>query len=258
MQAERLVVEPNFLPEIGFLRRTDIRRNYGLVRFSPRPRQLRNVRRMTTQASLNYTTNNQDRLATREAVGRFETEFSNSDVASVVYTDSFERLVRPFATSPGVTLPVGSYSFHTTRIGYVAGQQRKVSGELVYETGPFYNGDRHTISLNGARMQVTPQMSREPSLSVNWVDLVQGSFTAKVVRTRATYTITPRMFVSGIVQYNSAGTSVGSNVRFRWEYRPGSKLFVVYTDDFDTEPRPNVVSLRNRAFVVKFNKLFRL
>ena len=43
------------------------------------------------------------------------------------------------------------------------------------------------------------------------------------------------MFVSGIVQYNSAGTSFGSNVRFRWEYRPGSELFVVYTDDYNTE-----------------------
>jgi hypothetical protein len=66
------------------------------------------------------------------------------------------------------------------------------------------------------------------------------------------------MFVSGIVQYNSAINSLGSNVRFRWEYRPGSELFVVYTDDFDTEARPDVTALRNRAFVVKFNRLFRL
>ena len=67
------------------------------------------------------------------------------------------------------------------------------------------------------------------------------------------------MFVSGIVQYNSAGSSVGSNVRFRWEYRPGSELFVVYTDDFNTdELRPNVTPLRNRAWVIKFNRLFRL
>jgi len=57
---------------------------------------------------------------------------------------------------------------------------------------------------------------------------------------------------------DSAGNSFGNNVRFRWEYRPGSELFVVYTDDFDTDPQPNVVSLRNRAFVVKFNRLFRL
>ena len=29
VQVERLVVEPNFLPEIGFVRRTDMRRNFG-------------------------------------------------------------------------------------------------------------------------------------------------------------------------------------------------------------------------------------
>jgi hypothetical protein len=259
VQAERLVVEPNFLPEIGFVRRTDMRRNFGMLRYSPRPNGIKSLRKITTQASLNYLTNNQDRLDTREAIGRVEFELRNSDLFSVSYTDNFERLVRPFAIATGVTLPSGGYNFNTTRIGYIGGQQRRVSGEIVLEAGKFYNGDRTTISLNTARMQVTPQVSLEPSLSINWVDLAQGSFTAKVARTRATYTITPRMFVSAIVQYNSAGTSFGSNVRFRWEYRPGSELFVVYTDDYNTEElRPDVTSLRNRAFVIKFNRLFRL
>jgi len=269
VQLERLVVEPDFLPEIGFVRRTDMRRNFGLLRVSPRPRNVPNLRRVTAAASLNYLTNNQDRLDTREAIGRVETEFTNSDLLSVAYTDSFERLVRPFAIAGGVTLPVGGYNFHTTRIGYIAGQQRPYSGEVVFEIGTFYNGDRRTLSMNSGRVQVTPQVSLEPSLSINWVDLVQGSFTAKVARTRATYTITPRMFVSGIVQYNTAGTSFGSNVRFRWEYRPGSELFVVYTDDYNTEDvRPegptgtalarDLTALRNRALVIKFNRLFRL
>ena len=258
-QAERLVVEPNFLPEVGFVRRTDMRRNFGLARYSPRPRNIPNLRRITNQVSFNYLTNNQNRLDTREATARVEAEFTNSDLFSVAYTDNYERLARPFAIATGVTLPVGSYDFYTTRIGYIGGQQRRISGEVVLETGTFYNGDRTTISVNTARVQVTPQVSLEPSFSVNWVDLVEGSFTAKVARTRATYTITPRMFVSGIVQYNSAGTSFGSNVRFRWEYRPGSELFIVYTDDYNTEElRPDVTSLRNRALVIKFNRLFRL
>ncbi len=259
VQVERLVVEPNFLPEIGFVRRTDMRRNFALLRFSPRPTRVPHLRKITTQASLNYTTNSHDRLDTREGVARAEAEFTNSDLFSVQYTDSFDRLVRPFAIDPKVTLPVGGYNFHITRVGYVAGQQRPYSGEVVYEFGTFYNGDRRTLSVNSGRIQVTPQVSLEPSVSVNWVTLLQGAFTAKVARTRVTYTITPRMFVSGIVQYNTAGTSAGSNVRFRWEYRPGSELFVVYTDDYNTEANhPSATALRNRAFVVKFNRLFRL
>jgi hypothetical protein len=129
---------------------------------------------------------------------------------------------------------------------------------MVFETGPFYNGDHTTIAVNSVRMQDTPQLSLELSLSISRVNLVQGSFIAKIVRTRTTYTITPRMFVSGLLQYNSASTSVGSNLRFRWEYQPGSELFVVYTDEYDSEARTDAVALRNRAIVVKFNRLFRL
>lgn len=258
VQVERLVIEPNFLPEIGFVRRTDMRRNFASARYSPRPRNIRNLRRLTGQTSLSYVTNNEDRLDTRDANARVEAEFTNSDLFSVAYTDNFERLVRPFAIATAVNIPPGGYDFHTIRVGYIAGQQRPYSGEVVFETGAFYNGDRTSIALNSGRMQVTPQVSLEPSFSINWIDLLQGSFTLKVARTRATYTITPRMFVSGIVQYNSAINSFGSNVRFRWEYRPGSELFVVYTDDFDTESRPDVTALRNRAFVIKFNRLFRL
>ena len=257
VQAERLVVEPNFLPEVGFLRRTDLRRNFGLLRFSPRPTTIRHVRKLTFQSSANYTTNNQDRLDTRELSATFQTEFVNSDVASIAYVDNFERLVLPFAVAPGVTIPIGSYDFHILQVSYAAGQQRRASGTLVYEVGKFYDGDRQTIALNAARIQVTPQISLEPSFSINDVNLPQASFVATVIRNRATYTITPRMFVSGIVQYNSTNESLGSNLRLRWEYAPGSELFVVYTDDYNTDTMLGTSSLRNRAIVVKVNRLFR-
>ncbi|MGD9906258.1 MAG: DUF5916 domain-containing protein, partial [Vicinamibacterales bacterium] len=257
VQAERLEVQPNFLPEVGFLRRTDFRRNFTQLRFSPRPRRVPFVRRITTQASLNYTTNVGSRLDTREQVGQVQTEFTSSDVASVTYTDNFERLVRPFAIAPGVRIAPGLYDFHTLQLSYTAGQQRRYSGAVVYEQGPFYSGRRRSIALNAARLEVTPQLSIEPSLSVNDVTLREGAFTATVLRSRLTYTMTPRMYVSGIVQYSSTNASAGTNVRFRWEYRPGSELFVVYTDDYDTDTPQGADALRNRALVVKVNRLFR-
>jgi hypothetical protein len=255
--AERLVVEPNFLPEIGFLRRTDMRRNFLQARFSPRPRRIPHVRKFTTQGSINYLTNNQDRLDTREIVGAFQTELVNTDVAGVMYTDTFDRPVRPFDVATGVRIPVGGYNFHTLQLSYTGGQQRRISGAIVYETGTYYGGTQQSVSVNSARMEITPRMSVEPSVSVNFVDLPQASFTATVVRTRATYTITPRMFVSAIAQYNSTTASRGSNLRLRWEYAPGSELFVVYTDDYDTLTRAPSIALRNRAFVIKANRLFR-
>ena len=98
---------PTSIPEIGFVRRLDMRRNYGLLRYSPRPRGIPHVRKFSFQGSLNYTTNTTNRLDTREAIGQFQTEFTNSDLAIVSYTPHFERLVVPFQIAPGVRLPGG-------------------------------------------------------------------------------------------------------------------------------------------------------
>jgi hypothetical protein len=69
------------------------------------------------------------------------------------------------------------------------------------------------------------------------------------------------MFFGGLVQYSAVGNSLSANLRLRWEYQPGSEIFIVYNDQRDT----SAFSLRdrhwpmleNRAFVVKFNRLFR-
>jgi hypothetical protein len=68
--------------------------------------------------------------------------------------------------------------------------------------------------------------------------------------------MTPLMFASALVQYNSTTRRTGANVRLRWEYRPGSELFVVYNEERDTLAlRPP--ELQNRAFIIKVNRLFR-
>ena len=68
--------------------------------------------------------------------------------------------------------------------------------------------------------------------------------------------MTPRMFVGGLFQYNASNNTLSSNVRFRWEYEPGSDLFVVYTDGRDTRGL-GYPDLRNQSLVVKFTRLFR-
>jgi len=86
--------------------------------------------------------------------------------------------------------------------------------------------------------------------------------TTRLYRTRGDYGFSPLMFASALLQYTSSDRAFSSNLRFRWEYRPGSELFVVYTDERDmTDPRfalaTQVLGLKNRAFVVKINRLVR-
>jgi hypothetical protein len=87
--------------------------------------------------------------------------------------------------------------------------------------------------------------------------LVQGEFITHLAGSRVTYSMTPLMFVSALIQYNSGINAVSTNARFRWEYRPGSELFVVYNEERNTLTR-SFPALNNRAFIVKINRLFRL
>ena len=67
------------------------------------------------------------------------------------------------------------------------------------------------------------------------------------------------MFFSALIQYNSSSDTISNNLRLRWEYSPGSELFIVYSEDRNTDPlMPDRFSeLNNRGFVVKVNRLFR-
>jgi hypothetical protein len=58
------------------------------------------------------------------------------------------------------------------------------------------------------------------------------------------------------VQYSSTTHGLSANLRFRWEYRPGSELFLVYNEDRDTRLHPDGAT-RSRSVIFKVNRLFR-
>ena len=259
VELERLVVGTDFNPEVGFLRRDDFERSLASFRFSPRPQSIALIRKLSWEGRLDYITNRAGVLETREAQGQFGIEFENGDQFTTAYARSFEFLEQPFPIASDVTIPVGGYGFQDVQTSFALGQQRRLSGTLSVQHGTFFSGEKTTVGFNRGRLELTPQFSLEPSYSYNWVDLPEGRFTTQLVRTRTTYTVTPLMFVSALVQYNSSNDSLSTNLRLRWEYSPGSELFVVYSEDRDTDPfTPDRFSeLRNRAFVIKVNRLFR-
>ena len=158
-----------------------------------------------------------------------------------------------------MTLPIGGYRFRDVEGTISLGPQRRLTGTVTLRVGEYFSGSIRSVEFSRGRLAVTEKLSAEPTVSINWIDLLQGSFRTDLVVSRVTYTFTPRMFFGGLIQYNSATDTISNNLRLRWEYRPGSELFVVYTEEQNTDPlRPNRFSkLSNRGFVVKVNRLFR-
>ncbi len=259
VQAEILKVGRAFNPEVGFLRRSDFTRSFASARFSPRPRNMRAVRKFSYVAASEYFENGAGAVESRQHNARFNVEFNNSDVFNAEVNANYDLLVAPFTPSTGVTIPVGGYHYNDVLLSYNMGSQRRLSGNIAVQLGEYYDGTIKSFTFSQGRYAILKQFSVEPRLSINRIELPAGSFTQKQVGARTDYGFSPRMFASALLQYSSVDRTFSSNVRFRWEYRPGSEFFVVWTDEQNTNPLDprERFELRTRAFVVKMTRLFR-
>jgi hypothetical protein len=261
-QLDHLLVGDDFNPEIGFVRRRGFRQSSASARWSPRPDAVPRVRQYTFEGSFNYLENLRTGFVeSRDAGGRFQIEFENSDRFGVVFTDSYENLTEDTGIS-GATMPAGRYPFRDVQVSYTFGSQRRLSGNLSWRTGTFYAGKIRSLGLGRGRIQVLPQLSVEPSVEFNWIDLpdqqaFKGEFNQHVARTRVTYSLSPRAFLSGLIQYNAGSETLSGNFRLRWEWAPGSELFLVYTEERDTDVLDRWSDLSNRGLAIKVNRLLR-
>ena len=236
-----------------------MRQTVATARMSRRPKS-RTIRRLSLTGTFDYIYNDTASIReTSDDTATFNMEMHSSDAVNVEINHGYDVLLRPFRIAPTVTVPVGAYDTKTVRTSYVIGPQKRYNFSGSYEYGGLYGGTQHVFGISGARLAVTPKLAVEPAISINRIDLPYGTFTTQLYRTRTTYTFTPRIFASAFVQYNSTNSTFSTNLRLRWEYTPGSEFFVVYTNDQNMNPlTPNRSSeMLNRAFVFKFNKLFR-
>ncbi len=256
LQAEHLSVGADFNPEVGFLRRSAFKRSYGQARYSPRPRNFGGIRKLFYIASVDYITDTKNRPESKEVQGNLQLELNNSDTFAIDLSRNYERLPARFEVGRNLFVPAGEYRMTQSHATYTFGQQRPVSGSLTAARSGFYAGTLTELSWSG-RVELTKQFYVEPQLSWNRVDVPQGTSNSNLYSTRATYTLSTRMFVSALVQYQSRTNSVTTNARFRWEYLPGSELFVVYSDGRTTLDARGFPDLQNRSFVIKATRLLR-
>ncbi|MEQ1573977.1 MAG: DUF5916 domain-containing protein [Vicinamibacterales bacterium] len=257
LEAEHLAIGPQFNPEVGYVRRTDFRRSFGRVRFSPRTPSSRLMRKLTWQASFDYIENaGRTLVQNRSAFGSFGIEFNSGDSLAVEYRGEYEYLPRNFTIATGVVVPQGGYDYSNARFTYNIGQQRRVSGRAAITVGSFYGDGTKTEASYDGYIGLSPHFAIEPTMSLAWVDLPYGQFTARVLGARTIITPNARMVVSSLVQFNAATHSLTSSARLRWEYRPGSELFLVYSDGRDTLA-PDAPRLVNRSLALKITRLLR-
>jgi len=213
------------------------------------------MRKLTWQGTFDYVTDAAvTTLQNRTADASFGIEFHSGDLATVQYVDDNERLLQTFRIAPRVTIPAGRYQHRTVSASYSLANQRIFAGRVTVSSGAFYGGTRREGSYSG-RVALAPQFAIEPSLSFARVELPFGNFDVRLLASRFTFTPTTRIIVSSLIQFNAEAQTLASSLRFRWEYQPGSDLFIVYSDGRNTlGPSTDIL---NRSIAIKATRLLR-
>jgi hypothetical protein len=170
-----------------------------------------------------------------------------------VATD-YVKLLKPFdPTNTGKdTLARGTeHSWNAFGTEFVSKPQSLFTFGFTTRYGGYYaDGTRFNITTDlGYRIQ--PYVSIALSMSYNDIRMPApwNRTTLWLVGPRIDITFTNTLFFTAFLQYNEQQKNVNLNTRFHWRYRPASDLYIVYTDNYYTNP----LLVRNRALVIKFN-----
>ena len=249
--AEYSDIQDNFNAEVGFVPRVGIRRTKLHGEWDPRPGKW-GIRSMDPMMYLEYITDQNNRLLSREVHHMVTFYFENGSNLMFIYNDVFEQLDRPFRIRSDVTIPPGTYRFGEPSVSYRSDPSRRLYGRVRYSPQTFFDGDRTDVS-GTLGVRATSRIAAEAQFRRSDVEGPWGAFVTDLASLRFDWALSPEMTLRTLTQYNSSTDSVSTSVRFNWIYFPGSDLYFAY-DEFRMD-LPGVPWLQNRQLAVKMTYL---
>jgi hypothetical protein len=243
-------------PAIGFTQRNGFRRLQPSLTFAPRPEALASVRQLEFEAFFERLTDLDDRLLTRSVnLKPLGVRFHSGDAIDVDIRNGYERLDAVFEISEGVVLPVGDYDFTGWEVSARTASRRLVSTRASYGRGGFWSGNRRSLSLD-LTLRPAPGITFSTDWERDAVELREGRFNTNLVRFNGAWHASPWISLTGNVQYDDVSELLGLYTRLRWILEPGSDLFLVYTHNWQNDPRGLVTVSRGATTKLNYTHRF--
>lgn len=245
-------IQENFNSEMGFIRRTGIRRFQTHIGVTPEP-NIPGIKKLNPHLFFGYTTDQENKLLLREKHFHLSIELINGGSFGVEWNEDHEFVDYPFSIQEDITVPTGTYTSPWWKASLRSDRSRRFYTSMSYRWGDFYGGRSHIYDFR-AGFRPLPTFNGEISLSYNDVDLPQGDFANHVLRARINYNFSTRLALMSLIQWNSDTDEVNINLRFNFIHRPGSDLFIVYNERRLVEGY--AAGILDRSVAIKLTYLF--
>lgn len=247
-------VGDDFRADLGFVRRNDILTvDPAITRvFYPVDSKV-NTHTIEVRGSTTWSPE-LDLLRTDAMVDvEYQIQFKNQNSIEMALNHRYTYLLDDFdptGSDDGLPLPAFSdYNYSKFDFTFQSDRRKPFFFRARTDLGQFFNGHRYSLNAD-FNYRLQPYFTASISSNFNYIDLPDPHPTESIwfVGPNFEFTFTKNLFWSTLVQYNSQGNDFGINSRLQWRWKPLSDLYVVYNDNYKTNP----LAPGTRAFIVKF------
>ena len=245
-----------FSNDLGFFRRTGIRKYFIDWGVRPRPESFRSfgVREIHPHITWKYYDDLDGDIVAKRLHSGVTFFLESGGNIQLAMDRSTERIDEPFNIDSRIDpIPAGRYDWDAWVLSGSTDSSRLLSLNYRFTTGSLWSGTQKAFS-GGFTLRPSYRLRSTLSVSHTKADLDQpdASFTRTFWTSRTNYSFSKNMFVDALIQYDPATKLLNSNVRLNLIHAPLSDLFVVWNEQrFETGEgiRPG------RSLTAKFTKM---
>jgi hypothetical protein len=253
-QYSLLSVGGNFRDDIGFIKRTGVRKHFVDFGIRQRPEWIPKfgIRELHPHTRYNIYTDQSNTKVSHTNHVAYAWFLENGGYLELQWNPRFERIATPFKVRPDQSFAPGSYSWNEYVIELETNHSRKVSGSALITTGGFWTGTQKSTKV-GVIFRPSYHVSFDTALQRNDIALPfpMHDFVTNLVTSRIGYAFNTRTFLDTLLQYNTDLKQFSANMRFDLIHRPLSDLFIVYNEQQLT----NRDLTSGRGLIVKYTHM---
>ena len=184
----------------------------------------------------------------------------NSWMGSIGPAYRIDQLDEDFELADSVIVPVGRYGYLSGELMLQTPGTSSFYAIFMFEGGQYYDGYKLTPSIQPKwNIGASIELGGMYQLDVIRFPGRNQSLNNHIAGLRALYMFSTKLSLSAFVQYNSAIHKVLSNLRFRYNPREGTDLYLVFNEGRNTWPDrevPVLPAYDQRNITLKFSYTF--
>ncbi|HSM60817.1 MAG TPA: DUF5916 domain-containing protein [Longimicrobiales bacterium] len=224
----------NFNDDLGFFRRTGVRKYFVDFGLRPRPASMQRlgIREMHPHIVWNYYEDLSGRIVAKNLHSGYTFFMQDGGFWELSVNPKFEKTESPFRISPDIdAIPAGSYSWAEYQIRGNSDPSRVLSGGVTGIVGGLWSGTQKTVNANvTVRPSYRFYLEARVQRTAGDLDVPDADFTRTFWTFRTNYSFSTNMFVDALLQYDPGSDRINTNVRFNLIHHPLSDLFIVFNE----------------------------